>query len=64
MVSSEEKRQLLESYREPVNARAVVAKCAAGLLVIIGIAVVGITTDTGDSAMSAAAVTPRVALGR
>ncbi|HYH43807.1 MAG TPA: hypothetical protein VD867_17695 [Burkholderiales bacterium] len=41
MVNASEKRRLLESYRKPVNARAAVARAAAGLLIVAIIAFIG-----------------------
>jgi hypothetical protein len=50
MVSSSEKRRLLEQYREPLNARAVLAKAVAGLAIIFGIAMIGLTAPVdGDT---------------
>ena len=48
MVSSSEKRRLMEAYRDPVGARAAVAKAVAGLLIIIGVAVIGATQPVED----------------
>jgi hypothetical protein len=50
MVSSSEKRRLLEQYREPLNAHAVLAKAVAGLVIIFGIAMIGLTAPVdGDT---------------
>lgn len=48
MLSSSERRALERSYREPIDARAVIAKCAAGLLIVIGIAAIGVATSNED----------------
>ena len=48
MVSSSEKRRLMEAYQDPVGARAAVAKAVAGLVVIISIAVIGTAQPVED----------------
>ena len=63
MVSSDEKRQLLETYHEPVNARAAVAKSIAGLLIVVLVALLGASYG-GEGAMSVTAATPQAAPGR
>ena len=63
MVSSDEKRQLLESYREPVSARAAVAKSVAGLLIVVLVALFGVGY-VGDGAVSVIVATPQAAPGR
>ena len=63
MVSSSEKRELLESYREPVNARAAVAKSIAGLLIVALVAVFGVSY-VGEGTMSLTVATPQAASGR
>ena len=63
MVSSSEKRQLLESYREPVSARAAVAKSIAGLLIVVLVALFGVGY-VGEGTMSVTVATPQGASGR
>ena len=62
MVSSSEKRRLLEAYREPIDARAAIAKCVAGLVIVAGIALIGVSSGEGELTASVSA--PRVASGR
>ena len=63
MVSSSEKRQLLESYREPVSARATIAKSIAGLLIVVLVALFG-ASYVGEGTTSVTAATPQAASGR
>ena len=63
MVSSSEKRRLLESCREPVNAWGVIAKSVAGLLIVALVALFG-TSYSGEGERDAGAPTPRVVSGR
>lgn len=44
MISSSEKQRLLEAYRAPFNARAAVARAAAGLAIVFGIALIGFSS--------------------
>ncbi len=62
MVSSNEKRRLVEAYREPIDARAAIAKCAAGLLIVAGIALIGVSSGEGEP--SATVSSRQVASGR
>jgi hypothetical protein len=41
MIYSSERRRLTAAYTKPLNAHAVLARCAAGLLVILGAATMG-----------------------
>lgn len=64
MVSHEERQKLLRDYQdEPVRRIGVLVKCAAGLLIVTGIAVVGLTTapqaDVPAGAISATEFAPR-----
>jgi len=63
MVSSSEKRQLLESYRDPVSARAAVATSIAGLLIVALLALFGVGY-VGEGTTSVTAATPQAASGR
>ena len=63
MVSSSEKRQLLESYREPVSARSAVAKSIAGLLIVALVALFG-GSYVAEGTMSVTVATPQAASGR
>jgi len=62
MMTSTERRRLEAQYREPINVRAELAKCAAGLLVIVAIAASSFTDDEQD-AVKAAVSAPRAASG-
>jgi hypothetical protein len=62
-MTSTERRRLEAQYREPIDARAELAKCAAGLLVIVAIAASSFADEEQDS-LKAAVSAPRVASGR
>jgi hypothetical protein len=64
MVDTSQKRRRKTFFREPLDARAVLAKCAAGLIVIVGIALLGISTIADDGAKTASISAPRAANGR
>ena len=64
MVNSSEKRRLIECYREPRDAWAVVARCAAGLLIVVVIAIAGASHSDGEAPETARVNSPRVATGR
>ena len=50
MISHHERKRLTEAYnREPVTGAAVILKCVAGLLVVAGLAIVGVQTDATDA---------------
>jgi|SoiMetStandDraft_5_1073268.scaffolds.fasta_scaffold815749_1 hypothetical protein len=53
MVSSKERRRLEDLHRPPLDARAALAKCAAGLLIIVGIAAIGVVAPAPESAVIA-----------
>ena len=63
MVSSSEKRRLLDAYSDPVNVRAAIAASAAGLLVVLSLGLIGLTYPV-EVEPSAAVSSPRVASGR
>lgn len=63
MVSSSEKRRLLDAYREPVDARAAIAKCIAGLLIVAGIALIGVSSTAEEPSLAAVSAA-RAASGR
>ena len=63
MMTTDERRRLEAQYREPIDARVELAKCAAGLLVIVAIAVSALANAPED-ALEAAVSAPRVASGR
>ena len=55
MVSQHERERLTEAFkRERLTAAAVVFKCVAGLLVVAGLAVIGVQTGTTDATATAA----------
>lgn len=62
-MTSNERSRLEAQYREPIDARAEIAKCAAGLLVIVAIAASGLA-DGQEDPLEAAVSVPRVASGR
>jgi hypothetical protein len=64
MVTSEEKRRLIEAYREPPDVRATLASAAAGLLVILVVAAAGASLPEVDPAEAAALSAKRLATGR
>jgi hypothetical protein len=46
MVSPRERDKLLQDFRhEPASAAALLLKCAAGLLLVVGVALIGVSTD-------------------
>ena len=61
MITPQERTRLQSAYRAPVSASAALARCAAGLLVIAGIASVGVVTSAGDERDAARVSVPRVA---
>ena len=55
MVSERERTRLMESFKqEPVTGLAVIIKCAAGLLVVAGLAVIGAGGDSAETSAIAA----------
>jgi len=55
MISHHERKRLTEAFnREPVTGTAVILKCVAGLLVVAGLAIVGVQTDVTDATATAA----------
>jgi hypothetical protein len=64
MLTSSERRSLERSYRKPIDARAVIAKCAAGLIIVIGIAAIGVATSNEDSLATASITVPQAASDR
>ena len=55
MVNQHEREKLTEAFkREPLTGAAVVVKCVAGLLIVAGLAVIGVRTDTTDATATAA----------
>src|SRR4051812_15036187 len=51
MVTEQQRRQLLESYKDEfVVALGIILKCATGLLVVIAIAMIGIALDFNNNA--------------
>jgi hypothetical protein len=53
MLSSSERRNVERWYRKPIDARAVIAKCAAGLFILVGIAAIGVATSNPDQSSTA-----------
>lgn len=50
MITSSERRRLIESHSAPDYARAAVAKAVAGLLIVIGLCAVGALTPHDEAA--------------
>jgi hypothetical protein len=48
MVNSSEKRRLMEAYQDPIGARSAVAKAVVGLVIIVGMALVGVSEPVED----------------
>jgi hypothetical protein len=63
-MTSNERRRIEAEYGEPVDARVVIAKCAAGLLVVVAIAVSGMIAGGAEDPVRAALSAPQVATGR
>ena len=63
-MTSMERRRLEAQYRGPFNARAELAKCAVGLLVVVSIAASAVAGGSAEDAAKAALSVPRVASGR
>ena len=63
-VSVRQRRRREASFREAFDARAVLAKCAAALIVMLGIAAIGIGTSTEQRANTASVSAPRAANDR
>lgn len=64
MITSDERRRLIERYRQPTNARAALAIAAAGLIIIVLIAVIGAGFSEDEPSDAAAVSAKRVANGR
>ena len=55
MVSQRERTRLMEAFKhEPVAGAAIIIKCAAGLLVVAGLAVIGASADNPETSAIAA----------
>lgn len=63
MISSSERQRLLEAYRAPFNARAALARAAAGLVIVFGIALIGFNSS-GEVEPRAAFSSQQAASGR
>jgi hypothetical protein len=64
MLTSSERRSLERSYGKPIDARALIAKCAAGLIIVIGIAAIGVATSNEDNLATASITVPQAASDR
>ena len=59
MVSQRERERLTEAFkREPLTGAAVVFKCAAGLMIVAGLAVMGAQTEPTDATATIASEPP------
>ena len=64
MLTPAEKRQLKAPHRAQIDGRAVVAKSVAGLIVLAGLALIGLSTTPDELTTSTAALSaPRAATG-
>jgi hypothetical protein len=64
MLSPSEKRKLKASQRAQIDGRAVVAKSVAGLIVLIGIGVIGLSTAPHEVTTTTASISaPRAETG-
>ena len=64
MLSSSEKGKLRASHRAQIDGRAGVAKSVAGLIVLIGIGVIGLSTAPHEVTTTMASISaPRAATG-
>jgi hypothetical protein len=63
-MTTHERRKIEAQYREALDARIVLAKCAAGLLVLVAIGASGIIAGAAEDAGRAAFSAPQVASGR
>ena len=64
MLKPDEKCQLKARYRAQIDGRAVVAKSVAGLLLLLGLALIGLSTNPDEQTTSTAALSaPRAATG-
>lgn len=64
MVTPSERQRLEEAYRGPVYPWRTVAKCAVGLLVLVGLAALGVATVEDEQTAATSLSAPRVANGR
>ena len=53
MIGSDERRKLIEKYRDAHLARAVIFKAAAGLLVIFGVSAIGVLSGPDEPVATA-----------
>jgi hypothetical protein len=53
MISSAERRRLEEAYPDPVDARAVLRRCAAGLLTVLALAILAAIVTGGEDGLLA-----------
>ena len=64
MITSDERRKLIERYGQPVDARAALAAAAAALLIVVLVAAFGASFSETDPADAAAISAKRLATGR
>jgi hypothetical protein len=64
MISPSERHRLESAHPAPVDVRVLLARCAAGLLVIVGLALIGATSGDDGQGANASVSAPRVASGR
>lgn len=63
MISSSEKQRLSNAYGVPINARAAVARAAAGLLIVLGVSLIGLSAS-GEADSGATISSQQAASGR
>ena len=64
MIYSSEQRRLTAAYTRPLHANAVLARCAAGLLVIVGVAAMGSPDNGTEQGPVVSVSAPQGATGR
>lgn len=64
MLTRSERHRLEAEYREPIDSRRVLAQCAAGLLVLVTVAVLGVFRVEDEQAVATPVSAPRVAYDR
>jgi hypothetical protein len=64
MITSDERRKLIERYSQPVDVRAALAAAAAGLLIVMLVAAFGGSFAETDPADAAAISSKQLATGR
>jgi hypothetical protein len=64
MVTKSQRQEIESAYRTSIDPRTALAKCAAGLLIIVGVAGIGVATGESYQSNTTALNASRVATGR